>query len=79
MPLDEILIKLDDLLDDFVYKKIWDGLTQKEKEIVSAMKDTEPVMSKTICERVKCSASTFSKYKERLEIKGILVSPMSLS
>ena len=74
MGMDEILCKLDDLLDDFVYKKIWGGLTQKEKEIIRAMEGDEPVKTSVICERVGCTASTFSKYKDRLEIKGIMES-----
>jgi len=75
LEMEEILQKLDDLLDDFVYKKIWSGLTPKEKEIVRAIGGGDPTKTSLVCEKAGCTASTFTKYKDRLEVKGILENP----
>lgn len=75
LSMEEIKMKLDDLLDDYVYKKIWEGMTKKEKEIILAINGNDPVKTADICEMTHSSASTFSKYKERLEKRGILASP----
>ena len=66
-----ILEKLDELLDDYVYKKIWASLTPKEREIVKAMHAEEEKVG-TICERLNMSNGSFSRYKENLMDKGIL-------
>lgn len=66
-----ILEKLDELLDDFVYKKLWSSLTTKEKEIIHAMYSDEEKV-KDICDRLSITSGTLSKYKESLNVKGIL-------
>ena len=71
MPLDDILSTLDDMLDDFVYKKIWSSLTDQEKRIMQILDDS-PMKVKTICDTLGMQASTFSKYREKLIKKGIL-------
>ena len=73
--LSEILAMLDGMLDDYVYKKIWEGLSQQDKNVVKAIGDADALRVKEICERTGMTSSTFSKYKERLENKGILESP----
>lgn len=34
LSLDKILSKFDDLLDDFVYRKIWEGLSEQDKKVL---------------------------------------------
>ena len=68
-----ILEKLDELLDDFVYKKIWSSMTSKEREIMKAMYSDEEKVG-DICDRLNMSNGTFSKYKEALTDKGLLIS-----
>nr|MCR5212691.1 transcriptional regulator [Lachnospiraceae bacterium] len=70
---DVVIEKYEELLDDFVYKKIWSSLTGKEREIVSAISDNEEKVG-DICKRIKMSNGTFSKYKETLIAKGVLES-----
>ena len=69
-----VLEEFDDLLDDFVYKKIWSALTQKEREIVNAIGETEAKTGE-ICKRLSMNSSTLSKYREGLIKKGIIEVP----
>ena len=71
LSLEEIIMKFDDLLDDFVYKKIWTSLTPKERDIVLAIQEDKEKIG-NICERVNMANGTFSKYKESLERKGVV-------
>ncbi len=70
---DVVIEKYEELLDDFVYKKIWSSLTGKEREIVSAISDNEEKVG-DICKRIEMSNGTFSKYKVTLISKGVLES-----
>lgn len=70
-PMERVLEKLDEMLDDFVYKKIWTGLTKKEREIVLAI-DRENVRTKEVCEKASIPATSFQKYRETLIRKGLL-------
>ena len=69
--LEKVLYEFDELLDDFVYKKVWTTLTAKEKEIVSII-SKEEMKTGEICKKLKLSAGTFSKYREKLISKGII-------
>lgn len=68
----EILSKMEDMLDDFVYAKIWSTLSGREKEIMKVMTD-EQIKVKTICDKLGITSSSFSQYRERLIKKGLLV------
>lgn len=65
------LEKFDEMLDDFVYKKIWTSLTPKERDIVLEIQEDKEKIG-NICERVNMANGTFSKYKESLERKGVV-------
>ncbi len=73
MDLDSILLKLDDMLDDFVYKKIWFSLSKQDKDVVLAIGQEETKVS-DICEKLGMTSAVFSKYRERLIKRGLLVS-----
>lgn len=75
LSLDKILLKLDSLLDDFVYKKIWQGMSDKDREISLAIPSDEPIKVQDLCSTLKMNSSSFSKYRERLINKGILYAP----
>ena len=64
----------EELLDDFVYKKIWESLTLKEREIVRAI-SKDKVKTNDICIKASITNSTFSKYREALIEKGIIETP----
>ena len=68
---DDILLKLDDLLDDFVYKKIWSSLSEVDRNVVRALSD-DKVKVAEICSRLNMQSSSFSRYRERLVKKGVL-------
>ena len=70
-----VLEEYDGLLDDFVYKKIWSLLSQKEREIVSSITE-ETVKVGDICKEISMNSSTFSKYRDTLIRKGILTAPL---
>ncbi|SHN51031.1 Cdc6-related protein, AAA superfamily ATPase [Butyrivibrio hungatei DSM 14810] len=74
MELNEILSKLDDMLDDFVYKKIWDSLSRQDKDVVLTIKKENTKVS-DICKKLNMTSSVFSKYRERLMKRGIITSP----
>ena len=71
---EDILSKLDDLLDDFVYKKIWEGLTEKDKEIIRAIGSKSNTVS-NICEQLGIPNTSFPRYRERLMKKGVIFTP----
>ena len=73
MELGEILLKLDDMLDDFVYKKIWSSLSRQDKDVVLAIKKDETKVSE-ICKKTGMTSAVFSKYRERLIKRGIIMS-----
>ncbi len=66
-----VLDEFDELLDDFVYKKIWSSLSPKEKEIVLAISEPE-VKTGEVCSRAGINSSTLSRYREDLIQKGIV-------
>ncbi|MBR0172660.1 MAG: ATP-binding protein [Lachnospiraceae bacterium] len=72
--MDEILSKLDDMLDDFVYRKIWDSLTGKERDIILAMSEGE-TRTGDICNVISMTSGSFSQYRDNLIRRGILFSP----
>lgn len=74
LPLDKILLKFDDLLDDFVYRKIWMGLSEQDKRVLLAITDSK-IQVGEICSKLNMTNSTFSKYRERLLNRGIIHSP----
>ncbi|PWT26456.1 hypothetical protein [Butyrivibrio fibrisolvens] len=73
MELSDILFKFDDMLDDFVYKKIWSSLSKQDKEVVLAIKKDETKVSE-ICKKTGMTFSIFSRYRDRLIKRGIIMS-----
>ncbi len=71
---DEILSKLDDLLDDFVYKKIWESLSDKDRQIIKAIGEDTASVSE-VCDKLQISSTSFPRYKERLIKKGVISVP----
>ncbi len=72
--MDKVLELFDELMDDFVYKKIWSSLTRKEKEIMLAVTGDETPVGE-ICKKIGINNGTFSRYREKLIRKGLLESP----
>lgn len=74
LSLEKILLKFDDLLDDFVYRKIWQGLSEQDKNVILAITDSKTQVSE-VCKKLNMTSSTFSKYRQRLLEKGIIQAP----
>lgn len=74
MELEEILKILDDMLDDFVYKKIWSGLSENDRKVMLSMTEGE-MQVKDVLKKTGMGSGIFSTYKDRLVKKGLLVSP----
>jgi Cdc6-like AAA superfamily ATPase len=75
LPVSKIINKLDGILDEFVYRKIWEGLTEIEKKFLLAMDDEHSFTAAEICEKAGIKKSSIPKYKERLINIGIIHSP----
>lgn len=74
LSLEKILLKFDDLLDDFVYRKIWQGLSEQDKNVIIAITDSKTPVNE-ICKKLNMTSSTFSKYRQRLLDRGIIQAP----
>lgn len=74
LSLEKIILKFDDLLDDFVYRKIWEGLSEQDKNVILAITDSKTAVNE-ICKKLNMTSSTFSKYRQRLLDRGIIQAP----
>lgn len=70
----KVLEEFDELLDDFVYKKVWSSLTAKERDIILSISEKK-VKTGEVCKRASIDSSTLSRYREKMIKKGILESP----
>lgn len=75
MPIEKIIMKLDGLLDEYVYRKILEGLSSQEKKFLSAMDDENSMTAVEICEKSGIKKSSIAKYRERLINMGVIYSP----
>jgi len=64
---------LDEYLDEYVYQKIWSGLSEQDRNVILKLSDDNAVKVKDICEATDMSSATFSKYRERLINKGLII------
>lgn len=70
--MESMLRKLDEYLDEYVYSKIWSGLSEQDRNVVIQLSDEKAVKVKDICEAIGMTSASFSKYRERLLNKGII-------
>lgn len=68
----KIISDLDTFLDEYVYQKIWSGLSAQDKLIIANMSDDGPIKTKEIYEKIGMTLQSFSKYRERLINKGLI-------
>ena len=69
--IEKVLAEYDGLLDDFVYKKIWSTLTDKERKIIRAI-STDDAKTGDVCKAVGINNSTFSSYREEMLSEGLI-------
>lgn len=71
--IEEVISSLENMLDDYVYRKIWSTCSKRDKDIILAISEDDTLV-KDICNKVGIKNESFSRYKERLVRKGIVVS-----
>ncbi len=69
-----LLSSFDQYLEEYVYAKIWSSLTNVERNIVKVFNTNNSVPVSSILERTGMKKEYFSRYRDRLIKKGILVS-----
>ena len=67
----QIINQFDSIVSEKAYRKIWSSLPNKEKEIVTLLRDA-PVSNQFIMEQLKMKKNALSEYKIRLSRKGII-------
>ena len=72
--LPEMMQILDEMLDEYVYRKIWSTLSGKEKEIISSMTEDEMKVEE-VRKLAGISSESFSQYRSKMISKGIMISP----
>lgn len=71
---EQILEKFDELLGDFAYRKIWESLSATDKKIINIFSDNKKIKVADIRENLSMTPPVFSKYRERLLNRGLLIS-----
>lgn len=71
----DILLSFDQLLEEYVYNKIWSTLSEAEKSIVKVFNTNGIVDVSKILKATNMKKEYFSRYCERLLKKGILICP----
>lgn len=65
----------DGYLAEYAYAKIWSTLSDVEKKIVTSFQTNSTISVSTILEKTGMKKEYFSRYRDRLIKKGILLSP----
>ena len=71
--MEKILTMLDGMLDDYVYKKIWQSLSGMEKRIMKSIGDSEMKVADVLAV-TQIDSSSFSRYRDSLIKKGLIIS-----
>ena len=74
LSLEEILVKFDEILDDFAYRKIWESLSATDKKILGYFCEKEKAKVNEIRDALSMTSPVFSKYREKLLNRGLLAS-----
>lgn len=70
--LEEAIASFDERMSEYCYEKIWEDLSDKEKEIVVLLANNGKMKTKDIVDNVGVTAKTFSVQRDRLIKKGII-------
>lgn len=70
---EDVINQFDQYLAEYVYDKLWDGLSEKEKEIANIMCETNEVA--IILDESGLKDKEFSVYRDRMIKHGIIYSP----
>ena len=72
----EVLEEYEQYLSEFVYDKIWSGLSQKDRVVARGIAETDSGKIKDIREHLGMETNQFNPYRKRLIKKGILSGEM---
>lgn len=70
-----LLNEFDQYLEEYVYRKVWSGLSPMEQSILQLFDTNEAISVSDILEKSGLKKEYFSKYRDRLMKKGVLISP----
>lgn len=70
--LKEAIPAFDERMPEYCYEKIWEDLSEKEKEIITLLAKNGQMATRSIVEGIGVSAKTFSVQRDRLIKKGIV-------
>ena len=70
--IDDLLPEYDEYLESYVYEKIWNELSPKEREIILILSDEEEIKIAEIRERLDMTSSQMSVYRDRMKKRGII-------
>ncbi len=70
--IEEAISSFDDRMSEYCYEKIWEDLSEKEKEIVALLAKNGKMKTKDIVDNIGTTAKTFSVQRDRLIKKGII-------
>ena len=71
----EILEKFDTILEEQVYRKIWEKLSDQDRAVIQQLLDHEEIKVQELRAALHMSSSKFSVYRDRLLKRGILNAP----
>ncbi|SDA75954.1 ATPase [Butyrivibrio sp. INlla18] len=69
---DSVMLKFDDALSHYVYKKMWSELSEKDKWFMSFIVKKESMPVSELLEITGQKKNEFSQYRERLRDKGLI-------
>ncbi len=70
--LEQIVERMDSLLDEYVYRKIWSDLSPQDRNIMKYIPDEGTIKTGDLCEKAGITTQVFSKYRERLVERGLI-------
>lgn len=73
VPFESLIPKFDEIMEEYVYEKIWSELSEKDRDVIIAIAQSGGKMkTKDIIKKTNLSSSSFSTYRRRLGRGGIV-------
>ena len=70
--LEEAIPAFDEKMAGYCYEKVWDDLSEKEKEIISLLAENGEMKTRDIIAKIGSTDRTFSVQRDRLVKKGVI-------
>lgn len=70
--LEEAIPAFDEKMASYCYEKVWDDLSEKEKEIITLLAQNGDMKTKDVARKIDVTDKTFSVQRDRLIKKGII-------